>query len=63
MRNLAVAAYAGLLVVCLSGCSEPKTTAIDIPASNPYQQTPEEIAEYNAAGAAKMQNMNPNAKK
>ena len=45
----------GLIAGCLAaviGCSDPATESLEIPEDNPYQQTPEEIAAYNAAGTA-----------
>jgi hypothetical protein len=48
----------GMLLLLSSsfiGCSESRDSApIDVPENNPYQQTPEEIEKYNAAGAEKM---------
>ena len=50
-----------LFVVCLLvlapvvGCGDSQSpTAIDIPESNPYQQTPEEMAAYNDSIGGKM---------
>ncbi len=55
MRNFLLMICVGTFSFVLTGCGSEKPTAIEIPESNPYQQTPEEIAKYNAEGAAKSQ--------
>lgn len=53
-RIIGPAVVLAIFSLGVTGCSESTgTQTLTIPADNPYQQTPEEIAKYNADGAEK----------